>query len=43
MDDALRDVVDLSTVVGTVSTALLTCNSPNDNYYDYNNNDCNKN
>lgn len=29
MDDALRDVVDLSTVVGTVSTALLTCNSPN--------------
>lgn len=43
MDDALRDVVDLSTVVGTVSTALLTCNSPNDNYYDYNKNDCNKN
>lgn len=29
MDDALRDVVDLSTVVGTVSTALLTGNSPN--------------
>lgn len=29
MDDAPRDVVDLSTVVGTVSTALLTCNSPN--------------
>lgn len=43
MNDALGDVVDLSTVVGTVSTALLTCNSPNDYYYDYNNYDCNKN
>lgn len=29
MNESLRDVVDLSTVVGTVSTALLTCNSPN--------------
>lgn len=43
MTDGLRDVVDLSTVVGAVSTALLACNSPNNYYYDYNNNDCNKN